>query len=85
LEVKRERKARRSRLVAAMSKLPDFSMQLQWALGSPLFGIILRRYAPCDTYSLTKVGHALRIDGSLRGVDHTSHSALPQWKHGPFR
>ena len=25
-------------------------MQLKWELGSPVFGLLLRRYAPHDTY-----------------------------------
>ena len=27
-------------------------MQLKWELGSPLFGLILRRYAPHDIYEV---------------------------------
>lgn len=84
LEVKRERKARRSRLLHVLQELPDFSMQLRWELGSPLFGILLRHYAPDDTYTITKVGLKLRVDGMLRGLDHSRHSTLPHWKKGPF-
>ena len=27
-------------------------LQLKWELGSPIFGLILRRYAPHDTYEV---------------------------------
>ncbi len=35
-------------------------LQLRWELGSPLFGLLLRRYAPDDTYTLRKVGVRVR-------------------------
>ena len=45
-------------------------MQLAWQLGSPLFGLLLKHYAPSDTYKIWKVGsvgnlfqyHALALD-----------------------
>lgn len=40
--------------------LPDFEMQLAWQLGSPLFGLLLKHYAPSDTYHIWKVGGGLR-------------------------
>ena len=35
---------------------PTCLSQLRWELGSPLFGLLLRHYAPDDTYQLWKVG-----------------------------
>lgn len=31
-------------------------MQLAWQLGSPLFGLLLKHYAPSDIYRIWKVG-----------------------------
>lgn len=84
MEIKKERKARKPRLLAVMHELPDFFMALRWELRSPLFGLLLRRYAPDDTYLMWKMGLRLRIDGTLRGLDPTSHALLPKWKRGPF-
>lgn len=84
LEVKKERKARKPRLLKVMNEMPNFSMELKWSLGSPLFGWFLKKYAPSDTYLMFKVGSRLRIDGSLRGIDPNSNALLPKWKHGPF-
>lgn len=35
--------------------------QLRWELGSPLFGLLLRHYAPDDTYTMWKVGAAALV------------------------
>ena len=85
LEVKLARRARKPRLLAAMRAMPDFWMELRWELGSSLFGLLLRRYAPSDSYTLHKAGLRLRVDGELRGLDPRSRSVLPRWKRGPFR
>ncbi len=42
--------------------------QIKWELGSPLFGILLRRMAPHDTYTIWKYKSLLRVDGSLMGI-----------------
>jgi hypothetical protein len=84
LEVKKERKARKPRLLKVMNEMPNFSMEINWSLGSPLFGWFLKKYAPSDTYLMFKVGSRLRIDGSLRGIDPESNALLPKWKIGPF-
>ena len=52
--------------------------QLRWELGSPLFGLLLKSFAPDDCYHLTKRGTQLRVDGTLMGLDHESHSLLPR-------
>ncbi|KAL4448118.1 hypothetical protein ABPG75_005337 [Micractinium tetrahymenae] len=78
---KRQKKAQ---LVAIMEQLPDFRMQLRWELGSPLFGLLLRHYAPDDTYTVYKVGNLLRVDGTLMGLDDRSRSFIPRWKRGRF-
>ena len=73
----------RSRALAALSSMPDFTLTLKWRFGSPLFGYVVKRYAPSDTYTLWKRGDKLRIDGSLTGVD-VEGSLLPRWKRGRF-
>lgn len=41
--------------------------QLRWELGSPLFGLLLRHYAPDDTYMVYKVGTEFRGTPVPRG------------------
>lgn len=55
-----KRLARRPANQALLSPLPSVRPppQLRWELGSPLFGLLLRRYAPDDTYTIWKVGGA---------------------------
>lgn len=48
----------------------------------PGLGVLLRRYAPHDTYTIWKVGDKLRVDGSLMGLD--TKSVVPEWKRGHF-
>lgn len=78
------KRAKKEQLVGIMQQLPDFKMQLRWELGSPLFGLLLRHYAPDDTYSVYKVGKLLRVDGTLMGMDERSHGLIPRWKRGSF-
>jgi hypothetical protein len=60
--VRASMKAKRRELLAAMRVMPDYSMNLSWRLGSavPGLGLLLRRYAPADTYTLWKVSGACR-------------------------
>jgi hypothetical protein len=44
--------------------------------------MLLRKYAPHDTYTIWKVGDKLRVDGSLMGID--TKSLVPEWKRGHF-
>ena len=65
-------KAKRHELLAAMRAMPDYSMNLSWRLGSsvPGLGMLLRRYAPADTYTLWKVrGGARAGERSSGGYD----------------
>lgn len=48
----------------------------------PGLGLLLRKYAPHDTYTIWKVGNKLRVDGSLMGID--TKSLVPEWKRGHF-
>lgn len=57
---------------------PTRHLQLAWQLGSPLFGLLLKHYAPSDTYKIWKVrrhqsrrGCAELID-CLRGMTVTA-------------
>ncbi|GAB4821203.1 hypothetical protein N2152v2_008249 [Parachlorella kessleri] len=83
-DTKRQIKEKKQQLLGVMTEMGDFAMQLRWELGSPLFGLLLRRYAPDDTYTLHKVGTRLRVDGTLMGIDHEAHTLLPTWKRGSF-
>ncbi|KAK9802714.1 hypothetical protein WJX73_010521 [Symbiochloris irregularis] len=69
---------------SAMKDMPDCSFKLKWELGSPVFGRLLRQFAPHDTYEVWKNGVYLRVDGSLMGLDDKSTSLIPQWKRGHF-
>ena len=72
--------------------MPDFRAKMHWEFGSAVFGPVLRMYAPSDTYEITKRGAALRVDGTLRGMDDErdelgqpkNRSLLPRWKRGAF-
>ncbi|KAF6263147.1 GPCR-chaperone-domain-containing protein [Scenedesmus sp. NREL 46B-D3] len=83
-EVKGEMKAKRGQLLDTMRSMPDYSLQLKWQVGSSLpgLGMLLRRYAPHDTYTVWKVGDRLRVDGSLMGID--TKKMMPEWKRGHF-
>jgi hypothetical protein len=85
---KREFERKKPLLLATLQSLPDFRMMIHWEFGSMVFGPMLRRYAPSDTYEVTKRGSQLRMDGTLKGVeteeDGTSRSVLPKWKRGAF-
>lgn len=71
-------------LFDTLARLPDFRMRIKWEFGSMLLSPVLSRVAPHDTYEVYKKGTCLRIDGTLKGVDETSTSMLPQWKRGAF-
>ena len=89
---KREFERKRPRLVEAVRNMPDFRAKMHWEFGSAVFGPVLRMYAPSDTYEITKRGAALRVDGTLRGMDDErdelgqpkNRSLLPRWKRGAF-
>lgn len=61
-------KEKKLQLMETMRTMPDCTMQVRWELGSPLFGIILRRLAPHDTYTVWKYKSFLRVDGALMGI-----------------
>eukprot|EP00775_Hariotina_reticulata_P002921 gene2921-3208_t len=83
-DAKAELKQKRAQLLESMKAMPDYSLQLQWQLGSsvPGLGLLLRRYAPHDTYTIWKAGDRLRVDGTLMGLD--TKNIMPQWKRGHF-
>jgi hypothetical protein len=56
-------------LMERLMEAPDFQANLTWELVSPIFGPILKRLAPSDTYQLTKIGTRVRIDGQFRGIE----------------
>jgi hypothetical protein len=88
--VARARRQRKPELLAALASLPDFRAALRWEFCSPLFAPLLRRFAPHDTYTLTKRGTSLRVDGTLKGLLQEEEpgagggSMLPQWDRGAF-
>jgi len=83
-EVKAEMKAAKLHLMQTLNEMPDYSMELNWQLGSPVIGYLLRKFAPHDTYKIYKMGSKIRVDGTLMGVDRSSNSFLPEWKRGGF-
>jgi hypothetical protein len=84
-DAKKAKRAKKEQLVKIMEQhLPDFEMQLAWQLGSPLFGLLLKHYAPSDTYKIWKVGNLLRVDGTLMGIDDKKRTLIPRWKRGHF-
>ena len=77
----------RPQILRTLASSPDFRMALKWELRSFLFGSLLRRYTPHDTYAITKVGSKLRVDGTLTGLDDSPEAAqamLPRWKRDKF-
>ena len=80
----KKRKAKESldtntpKLMQRLMDAPDFSAKLKWELNSPIFGPILRRVVPSDTYTLTKVGTRVRIDGELRGIEDVEGQSLEE-------
>lgn len=59
-------------------------LQLNWQLGSPVLGVVLRKWAPHDTYKIWKRGAQIRVDGTLLGMERHSSGLLPEWKRGSF-
>ena len=83
-----EYRQRKPQLLAELAALPDFRGCLRWEFCSPVFAPILRRFAPHDTYVVTKRGACLRVDGTLKGLldgkDTEGASLIPQWDRGAF-
>lgn len=73
-----------SPLATTHTAIADRIVQLKWELGSSVFGLLLRHFAPDDTYTVTKLGTRLRIDGSLMGLDRSVRSVIPRWRRGKF-
>lgn len=61
-------KEKKVQLMETMRTMPDCTLQVKWELGSALFGPIVRRVAPHDTYTIYKYKSLLRVDGSLMGI-----------------
>ena len=78
---------RKPELAAELAALPDFRCALRWEFCSPVFAPLLRRFAPSDTYVLTKRGTSLRVDGTLKGLSEEASGGggvLPRWERGAF-
>ena len=56
---KRDFERKKPVLLATLRSLPDFRMKIHWEFGSMVFGPMLRRYAPSDTYEVTKRGEVV--------------------------
>ena len=67
----------RSGLARELAACPDVRFKVKWELTTslPLAGHLLRRVAPRDEYTVWKRGAAVRIDGSLRGLEDGSSSS----------
>ncbi|KAK9816485.1 hypothetical protein WJX72_000874 [[Myrmecia] bisecta] len=83
-DLKKQIKAKKAYLLATMQSMPDYGFKLRWELGSPIFWMLLRKYAPHDTYQVWKKGTCIRVDGSLMGMDDKARSLIPKWKRGHF-
>eukprot|EP00873_Tetraselmis_striata_P036735 jgi/Tetstr1/456999/TSEL_043663.t2 len=83
-ELRADVKGKKRELLIALKEMPDYKLKISWELGSSMFGYLLRRYAPSDTYEVWKLGNAVRVDGTLMGVEDNSKSLLPEWKRGQF-
>mmetsp|Transcript_26726 Transcript_26726/g.50882 ORF Transcript_26726/g.50882 Transcript_26726/m.50882 type:complete len:611 (+) Transcript_26726:106-1938(+) len=71
------------KLLEALEAMPDFKTELTWKLDSKLFGKLVQRYAPNDTYVITKSGLNLRVDSTLKGMSDRSASGTSLgWKRG---
>jgi hypothetical protein len=82
-----EYRQRKPQLLAELAALPDFRGCLRWEFCSPVFAPLLRRFAPHDTYVVTKRGACLRVDGTLKGLldgKDAEGSLIPQWDRGAF-
>ena len=84
-----EYRQRKPQLLAELAALPDFRGCLRWEFCSPVFAPLLRRWAPHDTYVVTKRGACLRVDGTLKGLldakeAEGASSMIPQWDRGAF-
>ncbi|GAX85185.1 hypothetical protein CEUSTIGMA_g12603.t1 [Chlamydomonas eustigma] len=86
LNSKLEDKVKKKGMLQELWNLPDFTAKLHWELGSsvPGLGLLIRRLAPHDTYTIWKKGSCIRIDGSLMGMKESGTSGLPDWKKGRF-
>eukprot|EP00803_Ostreobium_quekettii_P004166 evm.model.scf_1272.2 EVM.evm.TU.scf_1272.2 scf_1272:8841-12435(-) len=83
-ELKDEFRGAKQQLLKTLKQMPDYSMELSWQLGSPVLGVLLRKWAPHDTYKIWKHGTKIRVDGTLMGIEKHSTGILPEWKRGRF-
>ena len=66
--------SRRPKLIDALSRIPDFTMDLRWEFYS--WVPIVKRFLPSDTCTLSKRGSSIRLDTTL--VDFSDRS----WQRG---
>eukprot|EP00210_Caulerpa_lentillifera_P002235 g2148.t1 len=83
-ETKNEVQKAKAALIQTLSEMPNYSMELNWQLGSPVIGYLLKKFAPHDTYKIYKTGSKIRVDGTLMGIEKNSTSIIPEWKRGDF-
>ncbi|GMH32202.1 hypothetical protein BSKO_00036 [Bryopsis sp. KO-2023] len=83
-ELKTELKQAKNQLLRTLGELPDYSLELNWQLGSAVFGMMLRKFAPHDTYKINKKGAKIRVDGTLMGIEKNTSGLIPEWKRGKF-
>eukprot|EP00210_Caulerpa_lentillifera_P000558 g539.t1 len=83
-ERKNEVKKAKALLIQTLREMPDYSMELNWQLGSPVIGYLLRKFAPHDTYKIYKTGCKIRVDGNLMGIAKNSKALIPEWRRGKF-
>ncbi|KAL3142410.1 hypothetical protein ABBQ38_002745 [Trebouxia sp. C0009 RCD-2024] len=81
---KRRMKEKKVQMLTTCNELPNYSVKVSWQLCSPVFGLVLRRYAPSDTYQVWKRDSSMRVDGTLMGMDEDNKKMIPQWRRGHF-
>lgn len=73
-QARRSMQSRRPKLIDALSRIPDFTMDLRWEFYS--WVPIVKRFLPSDTCTLSKRGSSIRLDTTL--VDFSDRS----WQRG---
>ncbi|DBA81584.1 TPA: hypothetical protein ACH3X1_007353 [Trebouxia sp. C0004] len=81
---KQRMKEKKTQLLTTCNELPNYSVKVTWQLGSSVFGLLLRKYAPSDTYQVWKHDTRMRVDGTLMGMDEDVKKMIPQWRRGHF-
>lgn len=75
--LKREMREKKALLLREMAAMPDYQLSLQWELGSPIFGFLLRKFAPHDTYKVCYCANACLLLFNPSGFGCSSAQLFP--------